>query len=304
MAKVNDKTPPSLPVRIIAASFVGGLEGIVLAPLDAAKQFQMHHKGKTNVGVFQAAVGTDYASLSRSQRFSRAWGSALPYCITKIVARGGKLSVVPYLRDQMKLSTTFTSLSNGIGTYNAGLVCSTIAGMSGGVFEALTTQPFDRWKVETQITKQPAMSVASKLIAQPLPRHYTALKETLYRNAWGSGVLFFSKDAAAQALGAKDLNNTTPGQKIGSGLIASWLAIIASHPQDMAKVRKQMNPTSTLSMLDCMRDVVSNEGLLGLTKGLPVKLANTGVKLGLVLAGVDQMTEWLQENIASNTPVI
>lgn len=300
-----DYIPIPFYVRLMGVGISCVLETIGALPLDAFKNRRINDPYKVPaifskqspylispayvIHLKKNLIGYDYASSrSCAESLAMAYRGFSPYFAYKVFNRGLKLGVQPPLMEAMMSMSAYEQLSAGVGASFAKVVTASIAGGVLGVAEVVVN-PFDRWKLLCQTDNLSPRVALEKMWGEGLRQQYSGWKETATRNAVGSGTLFATKYLTYQFIGVHDHNNPNAWQSLLSSMVGNGTMIVASHPWDILKVRKQKQdpskqPSIKQGMMHTLFAIGKNEGINALTVGLLPKLIGSGLKGGLIMS--------------------
>ncbi|KAJ8600865.1 hypothetical protein CTAYLR_008215 [Chrysophaeum taylorii] len=111
---------------------------------------------------------------------------------------------------------------------------------------------------------------------------------TLYRG-YGATVLSFGVYSGLYFGLYEKLRDRGGISSLASAFAASGFAAAATSPLDLAKLRSQTATTTTLTFVEVLREVVLREGVRGLFRGTPARVAHLAPSTALALATFDFM---------------
>jgi hypothetical protein len=295
--------------RVLGIFATSAVEAYGTYPLDVLKNREM--MGKKAGHVFASRtdyirhhiIGPDHADLNFNKRHDIKTACKLTYRGVpwylgyKLVNRGLKYGAQPLFMEAMMGTSIFASFVREVGFDHAKIVTSTIAGMLTGVIEVVIN-PVDRIKLLCQKNYESiSFNKAIQLAKEEGWRvQYSAAGETAIRNAIGTGTLFFGKFTMYAMMNVQDHNKPTWTQSLISSMIGNGTMIVASHPFDLLKVRKQMaakvaiaEPILQRGMMNTLFYIGKTEGLSALMVGLPAKLIGSGLKGTLIMSACEML---------------
>jgi hypothetical protein len=272
--------------------------------------------------LLQHIVGPEHVSLNfrnsadiqKALKLSYRGSSA--YWAYKVVNRGFKFGLQQPLMESMMDTPLFAQFANFAGYDFAKVLIATLAGSATGIAEVVIN-PIDRWKLLCQ-KHHISLGVAFQIMRKEgIPAQYAAWSETMARNAIGTGTLCFGKYATYYAMGVSDHNKPTWKQSLISSFVGNGAMIVASHPFDLLKVRKQLaeKPAETTEvthpsqhnlslkrgMVGTLFHIGKTEGMYALLAGLPAKLVGSGLKGTLIMMACEMLVKEINSHFALPT---
>jgi hypothetical protein len=106
---------------------------------------------------------------------------------------------------------------------------------------------------------------------------------TMTRNFVSFSVLFGVSSMLMSMMGLGSAREANLGQRFSSASVAAGVSVLATNPLDVTKTRIQ-SAANRVSALSMFRQIVSNEGVLALYKGVTLKILSALPKKALPLA--------------------
>lgn len=195
-----------------------------------------------SLGINKLYAGVTYAALNKGISRTFRWYSQEK--IQGYMSRNFSDALPTSLSDEKK-KTFFSGL----------------AGVTTGLIETTALQPLDTLKTRKQV------GVVSNNTT------YASLGVNAARTSLAAGCFFTTYQAALNQ--AKDKNNPTTLEKLTSATAAGLLTSILTNPLDVIKTRMQASANKNSNAATILKDVVTREGIMALTKGTSFKLLET-----------------------------
>eukprot|EP00928_Gymnodinium_smaydae_P079175 TRINITY_DN63171_c0_g1_i1.p1 TRINITY_DN63171_c0_g1~~TRINITY_DN63171_c0_g1_i1.p1 ORF type:complete len:295 (-),score=31.51 TRINITY_DN63171_c0_g1_i1:397-1281(-) len=149
-------------------------------------------------------------------------------------------------------------------------LCAHVAvGAASSSCAGVITNPIDVVKTEMQMS-QGSLGMIGTLRSRVAAKGVTSLWAGVFamflRSVFYAGIRLGAYDPIKDALGAKQ--NPTMWRKILAGTISGSLGAVAANPIEVVKTRVQADPNSNPSTSSAIVNLVTKEGLRGLSKGL------------------------------------
>jgi hypothetical protein len=322
--KSQQYTQMSPMARMYGVLFSASIEAYATYPLDALKNREMMASKSTpqagapkpnqppksvqelRTHLLKNIIGPEYGTLNLSQSadikkaLRLAYRGSFAYWGYKVVNRTFKFGLQQPLMEAMMSTQQFSEFENVVGFDLAKVITATLAGSATGVAEVVIN-PVDRLKLICQknnISLGAAFEIVKK---EGFSAQYSAAAETAMRNAIGTGTLCFGKYATYYVMGVSDHNKPTWIQSLVSSIVGSSGMIVASHPFDLLKIRKQLAekaaeqnaeaPSLKRGMVNTFFHIGRTEGPYALIAGMPAKLVSSGLKGALIMSFCELMVK-------------
>lgn len=273
--------------RLIGSALAGISELAIFHPIDTIAKRLM--STETNVVVLSSPSSTvinlnqaifrescNKNPLSKVGSLFPGIGFGAAY---KILQRVYKFGGQPVLKD--KLQTFYgKDFEQRFGRENGRTLLSATAGSLIGIGEVFLL-PLDALKVKAQTAPEQlkGRGVIDIFVKEGFSL-YRGAGWTVARNAPGSFALFGGNSAAKSYMGIEDCAQATWAQDAIASCAGATASITVAQPLDVIKTRIQNRPfNSPESGVSILRNLLKNEGLGGLFKGLTPKLLVVGPKL-------------------------
>lgn len=157
-----------------------------------------------------------------------------------------------------------------------------VAGTVGGTAMVYAGQPLDRVKVMMQTTKgqySGTMDCLHKIFMQQGIRGlYAGATASVYAEASANAIMYGSYRAIRRELEAKGMGSQMAS--VISGALSGVLVSAVYGPLDLIKIRLQTS-AERMGPFECIRKIIRNEGVRGLTRGLEATIARTAPQVAV-----------------------
>jgi len=289
--------------RMIGSATAGACELMLFHPVDTVTKRLMSNKTKyivpgqtahnLNQIIFrqtaQAGVLTKAVSLFPGLGFAAGY---------KVLQRTYKFGLQPFANDLLNTHAGGWFKST-FGEKQGKTLMHATAGSLVGIGEVVLL-PLDVLKIKAQTNpaafgQLKGWGMASLLWTEGRSL-YAGAGATMLRNAPGSFALFGGAELAYQyAFHLKDRRQATVSQHLAASVLGSVASIAVSAPLDVIKTRIQgANFGTNVSGVQVFKDLVRNEGVTALWKGLTPKILIVGPKLVFSMT----IAQWLMAHLS------
>lgn len=173
------------------------------------------------------------------------------------------------------------------------------AGLSAGATEAvLVVTPMETLKTRLINANKPFVSGTMNIVkTEGLGALYKGVVPTIAKQSLNQGTRFFVYDSAMGSI-CKMSGVSTPGGKeaVLGGMLAGAASVLVNQPVDTIKTLMQSSEAAKYKgTLDCIAQLVKNEGIGAVYKGLGPRLARVCPGSGIIFGTVNFITPPLEE---------
>ncbi|KZT22132.1 mitochondrial carrier protein [Neolentinus lepideus HHB14362 ss-1] len=293
MSPVSGKGSESGTARVLGAGTSGVAELLIFHPVDTIAKRLMSNKAKVSFSTLSPIIFRDQATASLGKRFFSLFpglGYAAGY---KIAQRIYKFGGQPWFNDLISryYKTEFT---NTFGERKGKMMIQATAGSLTGIGEVVLL-PLDALKIKRQVNPEAFRGRGVvRIFLEEGTTLYRGWGWTMARNAPGSFSLFGASAVTKEyILGVKDYSKATWTQNFIASIAGAVASITVAAPLDVVKTRIQnANFESKVSGVTVIKELLKNEGLFALFKGLTPKILVVGPKLVFSYTIAQSLIPW------------
>ncbi|KAJ1929131.1 mitochondrial aspartate-glutamate transporter agc1 [Tieghemiomyces parasiticus] len=291
----------------LASGAVAGITGtLIIYPLDIVKTRLQNQRPNTQ-GVLPYRSGLAcFRSIIQREGARGIYRGLVPTLVGITPEKAIKLAVNDYTRE-------WFSRRRGVADGQLTAVEGMLSGATAGFCQVVVTNPMEIVKIHMQVAGAQAASSGTG----PPPQRPTALGivrqlglRGLYRGTPATllrdvpfSIFFFPSHAILKSLFVDPATGQAPFHAVFlSGVTAAFFASGAVTPADVIKTRLQVSPASGtpkyLGVRDCFKDIVRNEGIGALFKGVLPRCCIVAPLFGIALLTYEVQQRWLQSKSA------
>ncbi|KAH8107445.1 mitochondrial carrier protein [Phellopilus nigrolimitatus] len=277
--------------RILGSGTSGIAELLVFHPVDTIAKRLMSNKSKI-AGNLSTIVFREHATAPITKRLLSLFpglGYAAGY---KVSQRIYKFGGQPWFNDLIS-SRYKTSFTNTFGERKGKMMMQAAAGSLTGIGEVVLL-PLDALKIKRQVNPEAFRGRGVvRIFMEEGTTLYRGWGWTMARNAPGSFALFGASAATKDLLGVKSYAQATWTQNFLASVVGAVASITVAAPLDVIKTRIQnANFETRVAGLTVFKELVKNEGVSGLFKGLTPKILVVGPKLVFSYTLAQSLIPW------------
>ena len=279
MSPISGKGKESGTARVLGSGASGVAELLVFHPVDTVAKRLMSNKSKVSGSTLSTIIFRDAASAPLTTKFLSLFpglGYAAGYKVTQRIYKfGGQ----PWFSEiiSRRYGTQFT---NTFGERKGKMIMQATAGSLTGIGEVVLL-PLDALKIKRQVNPEAFRGRGvMRIFMEEGTTLYRGWGWTMARNAPGSFALFGASAATKDLLGVTDYSRATWTQNFIASIAGAVASITVAAPLDTIKTRIQnANFETKVAGTTVFRDMIKNEGVGALFKGLTPKILVVGPKL-------------------------
>ncbi len=128
---------------------------------------------------------------------------------------------------------------------------------------------------------------------------YNGLIPTIMKQSTNQGIRFMSYNIYKNNIINIDTNkNITTIQALLGGMFSGTISTICNNPIDMIKTRLQGSQSYKYNgTIDCIKNVIKNEGIMSFYKGLGARLMRVIPGQGIIFASYEKISFFLENKI-------
>ncbi|THH10109.1 hypothetical protein EW145_g1559 [Phellinidium pouzarii] len=284
--------------RILGSGTSGIAELLVFHPVDTIAKRLMSNKNKVSAGNLSTILFREHATAPITRRMLSLFpglGYAAGY---KVAQRIYKFGGQPWFNDIIS-SRYKTSFTNTFGERKGKTMMQATAGSLTGIGEVVRWNypvllPLDALKIKRQVNPEAFRGRGVvRIFMEEGTTLYRGWGWTMARNAPGSFALFGASAATKDLLGVQSYSHATWTQNFIASIAGAVASITVAAPLDVIKTRIQnANFETRVNGLTVFKDLVKNEGVSGLFKGLTPKILVVGPKLVFSYTLAQSLIPW------------
>jgi len=282
----------SATARILGSGTSGVAELLVFHPVDTIAKRLMSNKTKVSLSNLPSIVFREHVSSALSKRLLSLFpglGYAAGY---KVAQRIYKFGGQPWFNDLI-VSRYKSQFTNTFGERKGKMMMQATAGSLTGIGEVVLL-PLDALKIKRQVNPEAFRGRGVvRIFLEEGTTLYRGWGWTMARNAPGSFALFGASAATKDLLGVTDYHRATWSQNFVASISGAVASITIAAPLDVIKTRIQnANFETRVHGMKVFRDLIREEGVRGLFKGLTPKILVVGPKLVFSYTIAQSLIPW------------
>ncbi|PAV23463.1 mitochondrial carrier [Pyrrhoderma noxium] len=292
----SGKGKDSAAARILGSGTSGIAELLVFHPVDTIAKRLMSNKSAVS-GNLSTVLFREHASAPIARRMLSLFpglGYAAGY---KVAQRIYKFGGQPWFNDLLS-SHYKSNFTNAFGERKGKLMMQATAGSLTGIGEVVLL-PLDVLKIKRQVNPEAFRGRGVlRIFMEEGTSLYRGWGWTMARNAPGSFALFGASAAAKDLLGVQDYSKATWTQNFIASVSGAVASITVAAPLDVIKTRIQnANFETRVAGTTVFKDLIKNEGVGALFKGLTPKILVVGPKLVFSYTLAQSLIPWFSNYV-------
>ncbi|KAF8504228.1 mitochondrial carrier domain-containing protein [Gautieria morchelliformis] len=280
MSPPTGKSKESGTARVLGSGASGVAELLVFHPVDTIAKRLMSNKNRVTFSSLSPIIFREYSSAGLGRKLLSLFpglGYAAGY---KVSQRIYKFGGQPWFNDLL-VSRYKTQFTNAFGERRGRMLMQATAGSLTGIGEVVLL-PLDALKIKRQVNPEAFRGRGVlRIFMEEGTTLYRGWGWTMARNAPGSFALFGASAVTKEyVLGITDYSQATWAQNFIASVAGAVASITVAAPLDTVKTRIQnANFENKVRGVTVIKDMVKNEGMTALFKGLTPKILVVGPKL-------------------------